>query len=99
MLKQKETDVEKCRVKRNNLPVQPYMIKTDHFLWSFNTSNRLKLDLEKAHDYMVWDFLDFVMARKGFGSKPITNYTISPYPSIDKKHVIIRPSTSNCDHK
>lgn len=39
------------------------------FLWSFNTTNRLKLDLEKAHGYMDWEFLDFVMARKGFVSK------------------------------
>lgn len=29
----------------------------------------LKLDLEKAYDYTSWEFLDYIMARKGFGSK------------------------------
>lgn len=29
----------------------------------------LKLDLEKAYDYTDWNFLDFVTARKDFGSK------------------------------
>lgn len=29
----------------------------------------LKLDLEKAYDCTNWDFLDYIMARKGFGSK------------------------------
>lgn len=29
----------------------------------------LKLDLEKAYDYNNWEFLDYVMAREGFGSK------------------------------
>lgn len=28
-----------------------------------------KLDLEKPNEYTNWDFLDHVMARKGFGSK------------------------------
>lgn len=29
----------------------------------------LKLDLEKAYDYTNWDFLNYMMAWKGFGSK------------------------------
>lgn len=28
----------------------------------------IKIDLEKAYDKTDWDFLDFVLARKGFGS-------------------------------
>lgn len=28
----------------------------------------LKLDLEKVYDNTNWDFLDYMMARKGFGS-------------------------------
>lgn len=29
----------------------------------------IKIDLEKAFDKIDWDFLDYIMARKGFGSK------------------------------
>lgn len=29
----------------------------------------LKLDLEKAFDRTCWDFLDFIMAKEGFGSR------------------------------
>lgn len=29
----------------------------------------LKLDLEKAYDYTSWESLDYIVARKGFGSK------------------------------
>lgn len=29
----------------------------------------LKQDLEKAYNYTHWEFLDYIMARKGFGSK------------------------------
>lgn len=29
----------------------------------------IKLDLEKAYYRTDWDFLDFIMARKGFGPK------------------------------
>lgn len=29
----------------------------------------IKLDLEKAYEKTDWDFLDYIMARKGFGSK------------------------------
>lgn len=28
----------------------------------------VKLDSEKAYDKTDWDFLDYIMARKGFGS-------------------------------
>lgn len=29
----------------------------------------VKLDIEKTHDKTDWDFVDYTMARKGFGSK------------------------------
>lgn len=29
----------------------------------------IKLDLEKTYDYTGWDFLDYILAHKGFGSR------------------------------
>lgn len=45
----------------------------------------LNLHLEKAYDYTNWDFLDYMMAWKGFGSKWRTwihGYLVSSYFSI-----------------
>lgn len=56
-----------------SLKYQVYFLVADECMHELTRKEKkgwvVKLDLVKAYDWMDWDFLDFIMAKKGSGTK------------------------------